>query len=120
MKMKLLTRFQNVLIVSSSLFMLGGCTGIRKEDFASGSLARGPLSVQLHGSVTDDGLPNSPANLTHHWEFVSGPDTVNFEDATDLNTQATFSMPGIYILRLVAGDGSLESHDDVKIELKSK
>ena len=39
------------------------------------------------------------------WKLYSGPGTVTFGNATQTNTTATFSAPGIYTLELSADDG---------------
>jgi hypothetical protein len=74
-----------------------------------------PNSASLQGTATDDGLPDDPVSLTTTWTKVSGPGTVTFGNANALNTTASFSAAGTYILRLTASDGELESIDDVTI-----
>ena len=51
------------------------------------------------------------------WSLVSGPSdaTVIFADASALSTTATFSVAGIYVLRLTASDGDLVTFDEVTI-----
>lgn len=73
-----------------------------------------PGSAALDGTVSDDGLPPPPA-LTTTWSQVSGPGTVTFATANAVDTTATFSMDGVYILRLTASDGALSSSDEVVI-----
>ena len=74
-----------------------------------------PSSASLQGSASDDGLPNPPATLTTTWSQVSGPGTVSFANASALNTSASFSTDGTYVLRLTANDGQLSDTDDVSI-----
>ena len=74
-----------------------------------------PSSVGLDGTVSDDGLPNPPGALTTLWSRVSGPGTVSFADAGAVDTTATFSENGTYVLRLSAGDGELSASDDVTV-----
>ena len=56
-------------------------------------------STSLQGLATDDGLP-AGSSLAVSWSKVSGPGTVNFANATNLNTSAAFSLAGNYVLRL--------------------
>src|SRR5205823_2671715 len=59
-------------------------------------------SATLSGSATDDGLPNPPAAMTYTWSKTSGPGTVTFADAQAATTTATFSVGGVYTLKLTA------------------
>lgn len=70
-------------------------------------------SAVLHGTASDDGLPSSTVTTT--WSLVSGPGTVIFADATAVDTSATFSATGSYLLRLTADDGELTASDEVEI-----
>ena len=72
----------------------------------------------MNGTVTDDGLP-SPGVLTYLWSVVSGPGTVTFSNAPSLSTSASFSMAGIYVLRLSASDSVLTSSDDVIVVINT-
>ncbi len=65
------------------------------------------------------GLPNSPGVMTYSWSVVSGPDTVNFGNASALNTTASFSIAGTYTLRLSASDGELVGTDDLIVTVTS-
>ncbi len=75
-----------------------------------------PADATLSGVVTDDGLPTS-GTLTRQWSTVSGPagTTVTFATPTAASTTARFSAPGVYGLRLTAGDSQLSSSDDVTV-----
>ena len=42
---------------------------------------------------------------TIQWNMYSGPGSVTFDDSTQTNATATFSVPGSYILMLSANDG---------------
>ncbi|HLF07454.1 MAG TPA: Ig-like domain-containing protein, partial [Thermoplasmata archaeon] len=77
-----------------------------------------PASATLDGTATDDGLPDPPAKLTMAWSKVSGPGTVTFADPTAVDTTATFSAAGAYVLRLEGDDGALKSSDDTSIDVK--
>ncbi len=71
--------------------------------------------VALDGTVTDDGLPNPPASVTTTWTKQSGPGSVTFANSTAIDTTATFTEPGTYVLRLTAHDGELSQQDDVTV-----
>jgi hypothetical protein len=72
-------------------------------------------TATLDGTVSDDGLPDPPGAVTTTWSKVSGPGTVTFGDASAVDTTATFSSPGTYVLRLTADDGELSTTDTVTI-----
>ncbi|MEJ2559487.1 MAG: Ig-like domain-containing protein, partial [Anaerolineae bacterium] len=74
-----------------------------------------PNSASLDGTITDDGLPNPPGTVTVTWSQLSGPGTVTFADTTAVDTAASFSLAGTYILRLTAFDGERISRDEVTI-----
>jgi glucose/arabinose dehydrogenase len=74
-----------------------------------------PAAASLSGTVNDDGLPNPPASFTTTWSQVNGPGTVNFANINSLNTTASFSAAGTYVLRLTADDSALSGTDDVTI-----
>ncbi len=75
--------------------------------------------ASLNGTVSDDGLPNPPGTLTTTWSQVSGPGTVNFGNANAVDTTASFSATGSYVLRLTANDSQLQASDDVTITVTS-
>jgi FtsP/CotA-like multicopper oxidase with cupredoxin domain len=70
-----------------------------------------PASANLDGTVTDDGL--SP--LTTLWTQTSGPGSVTFGNAGLVDTTASFSAAGSYVLRLTATDGTGSVFDEVTI-----
>ena len=76
-----------------------------------------PSTANLTGAATDDGQPNPPGVLTTTWSQVSGPGTVSFSNASALNSTATFSASGAYVLRLTVSDGALAASDDVAITI---
>ena len=78
-----------------------------------------PAAANLNGTVTDDGLPDPPMALAPQWSKVSGPGTVTFGDANALDTTASFSVVGNYVLRLVTDDGEKASSDEVAITVNS-
>jgi hypothetical protein len=69
----------------------------------------------LPGSVSDDGRPNPPANVTTQWTLQSGPvsATATFADSTAPDSTVAFSGPGDYVLRLSANDGEFVTTDEV-------
>ncbi|HEY1303763.1 MAG TPA: PA14 domain-containing protein [Vicinamibacterales bacterium] len=77
-----------------------------------------PSSVTLAGTATDDGQP-TPSALITAWSKVSGPGTVTFGNSAALNTSATFSAAGAYVLRLSASDGALTSSDDLTVTVNA-
>src|SRR3989442_1157365 len=76
-----------------------------------------PSIANLTGAAIDDGQPNPPGALTTTWSQVSGPGTVSFSNASALNSTATFSASGAYVLRLTAWDGALAASDDVAVRV---
>lgn len=70
-----------------------------------------PGTVGLDGTVTDDGLPT--AALSTAWTVSSGPGSVTFADPHAVDTTATFTTPGTYVLTLTASDSLLESTDQI-------
>jgi hypothetical protein len=74
-----------------------------------------PNAANLSGAVSDDGKPTG--TLTSTWTVVSGPGSVNFANANNATTSATFSAAGTYVLRLTANDGSLQTSDLVTIQV---
>ena len=73
-------------------------------------------SIFLDGTVADDGLPIPPGLVTMEWSKVSGPGTVSFLDAAAEDTDATFSGPGTYVLRLTAEDGEWIASDEMTVQ----
>lgn len=73
--------------------------------------------VTLNGTASDDGLPNPPSLVTSSWSKVSGPGTVTFGTANQLQTTATFSATGTYVLRLTGSDSALSGTDDVTVQV---
>ena len=77
----------------------------------------GTTVANLAGQATDDGDPSGA--LTTTWSKASGPGTVTFGNASALATTASFSAPGIYVLRLTANDGQLQKTDEVTIAVNA-
>jgi hypothetical protein len=76
-----------------------------------------PSAASLDGNVTDDGLPSPPGAVTTTWSKLSGPGTVTFGNANAVDTTATFSTAGNYVLRLTADDGALVTTDDAAVQV---
>lgn len=80
----------------------------------------GPVdTVSLNGNITDDGLPNPPAAVTAAWIKVSGPGRVRFNNNAAVDTTATFTELGTYVLRLTADDGAASRSDEVTVNVVS-
>ncbi|MBN2272523.1 MAG: chitobiase/beta-hexosaminidase C-terminal domain-containing protein, partial [Sedimentisphaerales bacterium] len=75
-------------------------------------------SVNLDGSVSDDGLGEPNGFLQFSWSRVSGPGEVTFEPGPSVENPTAVLEPlkdGTYILRLTATDGEFTTQDDVTI-----
>lgn len=72
--------------------------------------------VNLDGTVTDDGRPTSVITTT--WNKVSGPGTVTFGNINAVDTTASFSAVGTYVLRLTADDGELDASATVRLVIQ--
>jgi hypothetical protein len=65
--------------------------------------------------------------LAVRWIYYRGPGPVSFgpgivangyQEPVTLTTTATFQVPGLYVLRAVASDGSLSTFHDVAVTVK--
>ena len=74
-----------------------------------------PAPLSLAATVTDDLLPDPTGFLLSTWSVVDGPGTVVFAQDFSPTTTATFSTPGVYVLRLTATDSELSSSDDIVV-----
>ena len=74
-----------------------------------------PAVANLDGTVTDDGLPNPPGAVTVTWTKQSGPGSVTFGNIHAVDTTASFSTTGVYVLRLTADDGALQAYDEITV-----
>ena len=77
-----------------------------------------PEMATLDGTVTDDGQPNG--QVTSRWNKLSGPGTVTFDNVNAVDTTASFSVDGSYMLRLTADDGELTAYDDVAVTVNNQ
>jgi RHS repeat-associated protein len=74
-----------------------------------------PQPAELFGFAVDDGLPLG-APVAASWSIVSGPGSVTFTpNANDSPSHATFSAPGIYVLRFTASDTQFTDTDEITI-----
>ncbi len=73
-----------------------------------------PASASLDGTVSDDGNP-APPSLTTTWTQVSGPSTVTFGNPNAVDTTASVTVAGVYVVRLTANDGQFSASDDVTL-----
>jgi K319-like protein/VCBS repeat protein len=78
-----------------------------------------PNGATLNGTVIDDGLPNPPGVVTTLGTKVSGPGMVTFGNPNAVDTPATFSSVGTYVLRLTATDGALSTSAALSITVRS-
>jgi len=74
-----------------------------------------PQDASLDGTVSDDGYPDPPGQVTSTWSVQSGPGTVTFADASAVDTIAAFDTPGSYVLVLTADDGERIGTDQVNV-----
>ncbi|MGH7451148.1 MAG: PKD domain-containing protein, partial [bacterium] len=84
------------------------------------------VQVTLTGKVTDTGLGNPQDILDIKWEKVDGPDGAvvdYFANVTQLQTTATFTVGGVYVLRLTAtnrDNPELAAGDEVTITVNRR
>ena len=74
-------------------------------------------TIDLDATVSDDGLPSN--TLTYSWSKVSGPGNVSFGNASMVDTTASFSGVGSYVLQLVASDGELSDNDSLSVTISA-
>ena len=73
-------------------------------------------AAHLSGTVQDEGLP-STGGVSAAWSVVSGPGSVTFANAGSAYTDATFTAPGYYVLRLTGSDTQLSAGDDILVRV---
>jgi hypothetical protein len=73
-----------------------------------------PDPAKLSGNACDDGFPRG-SSLNLAWSKVDGPGDVAFTKPNSPVTDATFTLPGTYVLRLTANDSEQSASDDVTI-----
>ncbi len=78
------------------------------------SVASAPGTVTLAGVASDQG---GPFPLQVNWKLEHGPAEPQWVDRTQARTDATFPVPGTYILTLSAQDGLSVSTDPVVVRV---
>ena len=72
--------------------------------------------ADLNGIISDDGFTQPAWRCDGDMDpNVSGPGVTTFENPNLATTHATFSIDGVYVLRLTAFDGELSSSDNAQI-----
>lgn len=72
-----------------------------------------PAAANLQGTALD--ADGQPGPLTTTWSMAGGPGTVTFGDPNAPETTATFSMDGVYTLRLTASDTLNAPYDEATV-----
>lgn len=67
----------------------------------------------LEAAGTDDGLPGP---LTYTWSQLFGPGEAQFENPSASSTGVTFTVPGVYGLRVTVNDGQFSATDDLFVQ----
>ena len=75
-----------------------------------------PIAAALHGSASDDGVPNPTLSVA--WSLISGPGVVTFDHASAVDTTARFAAVGKYELQLTANDGATAIADSLIVTVK--
>lgn len=70
-------------------------------------------TLELKGSVSDDGLPTS--NVSTEWTFTSNDGNATFGETLQTDTTVTFDFPGTYTLSLTAFDGEHSTTDSLTV-----
>jgi uncharacterized repeat protein (TIGR03806 family) len=83
-------------------------------DAGTGGLIALSGSIDLQATVTENGLP-PVSNPTYTWSKASGPGNVAFANPDSLQTNASFSQVGSYVLRLDATNSSDFANDTVNV-----
>ncbi|MEJ2175884.1 MAG: hypothetical protein P8Y76_13515 [bacterium] len=78
-----------------------------------------PDVASLDATVDDDGLPVPPGSVSVIWTQLSGPGVASFTDPATIDTVASFTLPGSYLLELSANDGERASSDTVTVEVEA-
>jgi hypothetical protein len=71
--------------------------------------------VSQSGAAWLEGTVSGATSTT--WSKASGPGTVTFVNASALQTTATFSQPGVYVLTLTADNGMTAQMDTVRVDV---
>jgi hypothetical protein len=76
-----------------------------------------PDAVSLTGTAQSQDPPNLSRPLTNLWSKVTGPGQVAFSNDKALSTAASFSVSGVYVLRLAVGVGELAASSDLTVNV---
>ncbi len=76
-----------------------------------------PSTASLDGTVSDDGFAGRPLSTT--WSRDSGPGTATFGDSRAVDTSASFSAAGTYVLRLTATDTQYTRSDTMTVTVNA-
>ncbi|WOO40240.1 tandem-95 repeat protein [Rubellicoccus peritrichatus] len=72
-------------------------------------------AVTLQGTASDDGEPRTPLKTV--WALQSGPGEAVFADTTDPQTEVSFTIEGVYMLKLSASDGEVVASDIMQVQV---
>ncbi len=103
-----------LLVVSSSGAATNQAPVVSAGLDRSAVLSGGTASINLAGTISDDGLPEASV-LETFWVATDGPAAVIFTDDADPATTATFTVAGVYTLELNGTDGERSASDLVVI-----
>ena len=77
-----------------------------------------PNTAALNGSVTETNLPLG-GSLSSTWSQISGPGTTTFANASNTVTNASFDLPGNYVLQLAGSDGVYTNTSQLTVHVKA-
>ena len=81
---------------------------------AQGVVVASSNGVEFAATAADDGLPQP---LTYEWSQVTGPGTVKFGATNAARVAATFSAPGVYLVRVTVNDGQFSASDQIAVNI---
>lgn len=81
---------------------------------AQGVVVASSNGVVFAATADDDGLPQP---LAYAWTQVAGPGTVNFTTTNAATAAATFSAPGVYLVRVTVSDGQFSASDQIAVNI---
>jgi len=82
------------------------------------AVAGADRSVMTNGKTYLSGIYRSVTPVTStKWSKSSGPGNVTFEDPSKLQTSATFSAPGEYVLSFTVNEGQLSSSSSLRVKV---
>jgi regulation of enolase protein 1 (concanavalin A-like superfamily) len=81
---------------------------------AQGVVVASSNGVVFAATAADDGLPQPPA---YEWSQVAGPGAVLFGSTNAAKAAATFSAPGVYLVRVTVSDGQFSASDQIAVNI---